>query len=86
VCEEGRRRVDAARAEAERAAAELDTALATEAERARRDIDDESRARVRAILADAAERAARFDSVSDAEVERLAATALRLLVGLEGHA
>jgi hypothetical protein len=86
ACDEARRRVDAARAEAERVATELDTSLAAEAERARREIDEGSRARVHATLADAEARAARFDRVSDAEVERLAASALRLLVGLEGRA
>jgi vacuolar-type H+-ATPase subunit H len=77
---EARRRVEAAREEVERADADHAASLATEAERARREIDDSARARAQALLADARGRVARFDGVSDAEVARLAESALRRLM------
>jgi hypothetical protein len=76
---DARRRVEAARTEAERADAELDASLEAEAVRVRREIEDGTRAAVRGIVAGANAQAARFDAVSDDEVARLAASALRLL-------
>jgi hypothetical protein len=77
---EARRRVDIAREEAERVAAELDASLAGEAERARRAIDEAGRQRMHAILEEARIQVARFDGASDAEVARLAESALRVLM------
>ena len=78
---EGRRRVEAAREEAERVAAELGSRLEQEADRARREIAEAAGARVEALLEEARFRAARFDDVSDEQVARLAESALRRLMG-----
>jgi len=85
VREDARRRVEAARAEQARGAAELEELLEREAERVRRDVDEAARARVRSLLAEADQRVARFDRVSDPEIERLAAVALRQLMDTEEH-
>jgi hypothetical protein len=57
--------------------------LERESERVRREVGEGAEARVRDILEGARERAARFESISDDEVERLAAAALRRLLGME---
>lgn len=81
--EEARRRLDDMRSEVERAEADLEASLEEEAERVRREVREVSRARVHEILARAREQAARFESLGDEEVERLAAAALRRLLGAE---
>ena len=78
---EGRRRVEAARQEAERAESELGQRLEEEADRARQQIEEAARAGVQALVDGARERVVRFDAVSDAEVTRLAVSALRRLLG-----
>jgi hypothetical protein len=83
---EGRRRIEAAQAEAGRAAAELGAALDAEAERARRDIEMRFRARAHAMLEEARAGVTRFQAVSDEEVSRLADRALRLLKEPESRA
>jgi vacuolar-type H+-ATPase subunit H len=78
---EARRRVDAARDEAERAAGLLGASLDEEAERARREIREAARGRADTLLEKARAQVVRFEGVSDAEVGRLAESALRRLIG-----
>ena len=84
--EEARKCVEAARRDAEQAAAELDASLEAEEKRARGEIAEVARARADALLVDARARAGRFDGVSDEQIARLASSALRRLLGLEGAA
>jgi hypothetical protein len=79
--EEGRRRVDEARADVARAEAELEASLEEESGRVRGEIGAAAQARVHELRSRARERAARYEGVSDQEVDRLAAAAFRRLLG-----
>ena len=79
--EDAKRRVEEARAAVTRAEAEVEASLADEAQRVRSEIGSESHLRVHDILARAAEEAALFERFSDEEVERLAESAFRRLLG-----
>jgi len=79
--EEGRARVEAARATAAEAFGTLQASFEQEADRLRAGIREEAREQADRMLAEAAERAARFDGMSDEEIERLAQGTFRRLLG-----
>jgi vacuolar-type H+-ATPase subunit H len=78
---EAQRRVAEARSEADGAMAELLASLETTCEQARRELREESEKSIRDILTRAAAQADRFERVSEADIERLTASAFRRLVG-----
>jgi vacuolar-type H+-ATPase subunit H len=75
-----RRRVEEARGEAARAESDLAASLDAEGERARHRIQSSSQATVQDVLSGARARVVRYENVSDAEVLRLAQSALRRLI------
>jgi vacuolar-type H+-ATPase subunit H len=81
---DARRRVADALSQVAHAEAELEASLAEEAERARRELREETQARVRDVSSRARVRVTRFESVSDDEVARLAESAFRRLLDWEG--
>ena len=78
--DEGRDLIERARREAALAEAELEASLEKASDRVRREIREASQARIHEVLRRARERAARYERLTDAEVERLAESALRRLI------
>ena len=80
------RMVAEARAAAAAAAADLEASLEDEAQRLRSTIREATQLSVRELQADAEHRASSFGGVSAADVQRLAGSAFRRLIGAEADA